>query len=246
MPLRDHFHSPLADRRHWEGFHGQWPGVIVQDLMRSLPGRYFAEPRVHLGENVEIDVTTFYEEDTPPSSNGHSEDLPDGGATTAVYAPPRPTLAVASDLPNIAAYEIRIFDQRRQCRLVAAVEIVSPANKDRPESRSLFVARCAALLQAGVSVAIVDLVTTRHFNLYAELLTLLGHTDPMMAARPHLVAAACRGVRRGEGWMLETWAEPLAIGRPLPTLPLWLAADFAIALNLEASYERTCADLRIT
>jgi hypothetical protein len=35
---------------------------------------------------------------------------------------------------------------------VAAIEIVSPANKDRPEHRRKFVAKCAALLQQGVSV----------------------------------------------------------------------------------------------
>ena len=53
-------------------------------------------------------------------------------------------------------YEIRVFDQKRQCRLVAAVAIVSPANKDRPEHCQAFVAKCAALLQQRVSVTIVD------------------------------------------------------------------------------------------
>jgi hypothetical protein len=48
---------------------------------------------------------------------------------------------------------------------VAAVKIVSPANKDRPEQRRAFVAKCAALLQNHVRVAIVALVTTRTFNL---------------------------------------------------------------------------------
>jgi hypothetical protein len=31
----------------------------------------------------------------------------------------------------------------------------------------------------------------------------------------------------------------------LPTLPLWLADDFAVPLELEASYEDTCRALRI-
>lgn len=48
---------------------------------------------------------------------------------------------------------------------MAAIEIVSPANKDRPEHRHAFVAKCAALLQNQVSVTIVDLVTTRGFYL---------------------------------------------------------------------------------
>jgi hypothetical protein len=63
MPLRDHFHPPLERKRHWEGFHGQWPAVMVQYLGEQLPPRYFAEPRVHIGSRVEIDVASFREEE---------------------------------------------------------------------------------------------------------------------------------------------------------------------------------------
>src|SRR5947209_7298680 len=50
-----------------------------------------------------------------------------------------------------AGYAVHVVDRQRGRRLVAAVEIVSPANKDRPDHRGAFVARCAALLQQGVS-----------------------------------------------------------------------------------------------
>jgi len=46
MPLRDHFHPPLSKRASWEGFHGQWPAMIVQHLVGVLPDGYVAEPRV--------------------------------------------------------------------------------------------------------------------------------------------------------------------------------------------------------
>jgi hypothetical protein len=49
----------------------------------------------------------------------------------------------------------------------------------------------------------------------------------------------------GDSWRLETWAHALAVGRPLPTLPLWLADNLAVPLELEASYEETCRILRI-
>jgi hypothetical protein len=45
--------------------------------------------------------------------------------------------------------------------------------------------------------------------------------------------------------VLEAWHHPLQLGQPLPALPLWLAEDFAVPLELEASYEQTCRDLRI-
>jgi hypothetical protein len=37
----------------------------------------------------------------------------------------------------------------------------------------------------------------------------------------------------------------LALGHPLPTLPLWLADDLPVPVELEASYEETCRVLRI-
>ena len=33
--------------------------------------------------------------------------------------------------------------------------------------------------------------------------------------------------------------------QPLPCLPLWLTEDLAVPLDLEASYEQTCRDLRV-
>jgi hypothetical protein len=126
------------------------------------------------------------------------------------------------------------------------VEIVSPANKDWPEHRRAFVAKCVALLQGGASVTIVDLVTARDFNLYAELLEFIGQADAALGSEPPPVyAAVCRRTRKDDTWLVETWPHPLALGQPLPTLPLWLADNLAVPLELEASYEETCSALRI-
>jgi hypothetical protein len=155
-------------------------------------------------------------------------------------------LDVATDLPAQDEYEVRVYDTWRHRRLVAAIEIVSPANKDRPEHRRVFVAKCAALIRQNVSVAIIDLVTTRRFNLYGDLLELIGQADPSLAAEPPpLYAAACRWRRAEDSWRLQTWAHALGVGQPLPTLPLWLADDLAVPLELDASYEETCRILRI-
>src|SRR4029077_5214284 len=93
-----------------------------------------------------------------------------GEVATAVWAPPLPTLAVATDMSDLDEYSVRVFATKRAHRLVAAVEIVSPANKDRPEHRRAFVAKCAALLQDHVCVAIVDLVTHRTSNLNSDII----------------------------------------------------------------------------
>jgi Protein of unknown function (DUF4058) len=244
MPLRDHFRPPLDDSRSWDELHGAWPTVIVMSLNRKLPPRYVAAPRVHLGPHAEIDVSA-YEPDVPDSAAAPAGRA-DVGVATAVWAPPRPTLDIAVDLPELDEYEVRVYDTQRHRRLVAAVEIISPANKDRPEHRRAFVGKCAALLQQNVSVALVDLVTTRQFNLYAELLELIGQIDPAVGSEPPPVyATACRWVLEEDGWHFRAWTHKLAVGHPLPTLPLWLADDLAMPLELEASYEETCGILRI-
>ena len=244
MPLRDHFHPPLGVRRSWEAVHCQWPAMIVIDLSRRLPARYVAEPSVHFGSSIEVDVATFEEEASASTASFNGGN--GGGVATAVWAPPRPTLAFATNWPAQDEYEVRIYDTRDGRRLVAAIEIVSPANKDRPESRRAFVAKCAALLEDRVCVAIVDLVTNRTANLNRELLDLIGGAEASRTgeATP-IYAATWRPVRKEAGWLIETWAEPLVVGRPLPTLPLWLAADLVIPVDLESSYEETCRILRL-
>jgi hypothetical protein len=240
MPLRDHFRSPLDDQYHWEAMHATWPVMIVAGLRGKLPSGYFAEPSVHSGRSAEINVITCERDD----ADFRQREEGNGGVATAVWAPPRPTLAVATNLPGEEVYEVHVYDRRRRARLVAAVEIVSPSNKDRPESRRAFVAKCAGLLRERVSVTIVDVVTTRTTNLYAELLDFLGRSDPRVGSEP-LYCTACRMTKQADEWRLEAWANTLSLGAPLPTMPLWLADNLAIPLDLEKSYEESCTALGI-
>ena len=244
MPLRDHFRRPLKKTASWEGFHGGWPMVIVQKLGQILPDQFVAEPRVHLGSQIEIDIATFDTDDF--STHSFESGSSSGGVATAVWAPAQPSLAVESELPDLDEYEVRIYDMERGRQLVAAIELVSPANKDRPEHRRQFVAKCAALLQQQVSVVIVDVVTIRDFNLYAELLEMLDQRDPALGLQPpSLYAVACRRRESHNKRLLETWNHPLRLGQPLPQLPLWLTDSLAVPLDLEDSYEQTCRDLRL-
>jgi hypothetical protein len=244
MPLRDHFRPPLDDIASWEELHGQWPAIIVQHLRKKLPDGYVAGPRVHSGSQVEIDVAAF-EKDDRLSSNGISE--ANGGVATAVWAPATANLVIETELPDYDEYEVRIYDAARGRRLVAAIELVSPANKDRPEHRNAFIGKCAALLQKGVAVSIVDLVTVRQFNLYTDVLTFVGHSDPTFSdLPPNIYAASCRWIRKDKRAILQAWSNVLAIGEPLPTLPLWLTDSLVVPLDLELSYEQACHDLWIT
>jgi hypothetical protein len=244
MPLRDHFRPPVENQHSWDELHGMWPAEIVRQLFPILPEGYVAAPRVHLGTAFEIDVST-YQRDEPARQMKQRDG--NGDVAVAAWTASKPTLTLETELPDQDEYEVRVYDARHGRRLVAAIEIVSPSNKDRPESRRAFVAKVAALLQHDVSVSIVDLVTIRQFNLYADLLELIDRSDPMLgAAPPALYAVTARGLKRlGNPSLLGTWFYPMTLGQPLPTLPIWLEADLGVFLNLETSYEETCRVLRI-
>jgi hypothetical protein len=206
-----------------------WPGTIVRQLFDILPAGYVAVPTVSIGRGFGADTPIV---------------IPSVPATAAS---PEPTLTLEVDFAEPDEYEVRVYDTERDRLLVAAIEIVSPSNKDRPDSRGAFVGKVAALLQKDVCVSIVDLVSIRQFNLYAELLELLGGTDPHLASPPpHLYAVTIRTRKRPKnGSLLDVWHYPMAIGQPLPTLPIWLTADLRVLLPLEPGYEETCRLLHI-
>lgn len=245
MPLRDHFHPPLTHLSTWDALHGAWPTLIVMDLNQRLPARYIASPHIHLGASFEVDVAaTEYFGPLQSIGNEHRSDI-SGSVATAAWAPPQPTAVMETDLPEQDEYEIRIVEQDTR-RLVAVIEIVSPANKDRPEHRRAFAAKCATMLQQRVSVSVIDLVTLRRGNLHAELMDLLGSAGSNVpSVAPDLYAVTYRAHEYQQAWRLETWMYSLEIGSSLPIIPLWLSPELGIPLELEKSYEASCSALRI-
>lgn len=242
MPLRDHFRSPVNDTHSWDEVHGQWPGELVRSLKTILPTGFRAAPKVHLGSPFEVDVSTY---DLDSRNVDATSDSGDGGVATLTAL--SPTLTVEADLSEQDEYEVLIYDTERGRRLVAAIEIVSPSNKDRPDTREVFVGKAASLLQQGVCVSIVDLVSIRQANMYAELLSLFGHTDPQLATTtPNLYAVTLRSrKRRKQPSLLDAYFYPMTVGQSLPVLPIWLTTTRRVMLPLETSYEETCRVLDI-
>jgi hypothetical protein len=203
--------------------------------------RYFAEPQVHVGVEIEPDVATFEDTSQPatPMQSGN-------GVAMAVYTVAAPSRTAQVETPARDVYELRIEDARRASRLVAVIELVSQRNKDRPAARKDFAVKCASYLQQRVSVVIVDVVTDRQHDLYGEVLSLLGQPrGAPWPGDPPLYAVALRMTRGEAGWRLDAWEEALSLGSSLPTLPLWLADGLAVPVELEPTYEETCRVLRI-
>ncbi len=88
----------------------------------------------------------------------------------------------------------------------------------------------------------VDVVTERSADFHRELLARLGATA---TAPGPLFASAYRPVERDGASTLDVWLEPVALGQPLPTMPLWLRGGLCLPVELEATYERTCTEQRV-
>jgi hypothetical protein len=188
-----------------------------------LPEGYFAELNVQFA--IEIDVAAFNEMDFEPNVVRLT------GPIKAGWTAPAPTLTIP--LPIITdVVEVLVFDREAGPTLAGAIELLSPSNKDRPSSRDAFVTKCAAYIQQGLGLVIVDVVTDRHSHWYDELLKRLGWTKDT-APDADLSAAACRAVDRSGQTSLDIWQESLELGLVLPAMPLWLRGNLFLRSTLK-------------
>ena len=210
----------------------------------SLPDYYFAEPHVEYG--VEIDIAAMEK----PDLVWHEapDTVTTQGRRAAVEAalswiPPAPLQNVPlTFLTDIV--EIRIFNEMGGPVLAAAIELVSPANKDRPAHRDAFISKCKSYLQVGIGLMVIDVVTERHANLHDDLLRGLGVSNAIRLDTM-LYASSYHPIEREGQPTMDLWQEPLRIGEALPTMPLWLKGGLCMPVDLDSSYEKTCQVLRI-
>jgi hypothetical protein len=239
MPLLNHFEPPLSRTHPWRGFHGAWAAAVARHLNHGvLPDGFYAVPMVELGGSVEIDVATL--RDRQEEASGPAGEAP------ALWSPPEAPISVTLDFPALDLVQVQVFFDPGEPRLTAAVELVSPSNKDRPAERRAFAMKCLSYLHQGTSVVVLDVVTPRRANLHAEVLRLLELNGPAAWQSPtNLYAVSYRATPVDERRQLQAWPETLTVGNPLPRMPLWLGTDVCVPLELETTYRMTCEDLRI-
>lgn len=241
MPLLDHFHPPVSQRRSWEGFHGLWAAALVEKLNQDiLADEYFADMQVHIGSQVEVDIATLEESRSTAQGTGAA-----GAAALApAWAPPKTDLILPTVFPD--DIEVQVFTTTTGATLVAAIELVSPGNKDRPETRQAFAAKCVNYLTRGIGLMVVDIVTNRLANLHNDVMALFGRGDPfLMTPAVATYAVAYRPSRQRSGDQIELWPTPLMLGQPLPVLPLALRNAGVVPVDLETTYTEACQRSRL-
>ncbi len=226
MPLHD-----WSDRPGWEGMHLLWIAELLRWVKPRLPEGY----RTFLGSTPRLAVGApaarpdlGVREWTDPATPGR------GAGDQAVE--PDEEVAVATIEPDAALFV------ERAGRLVAAVELVSPRNKDRPLARSTYLARYLGYLLDGVHLLLVDAHPRPAGFSMADRIA-----AELQLHQPPLPTPLAVSYRVGEpaptgGRLLALWRRPLAIGQPLPALPLALTTELAVTVDLESTYTGAATD----
>jgi hypothetical protein len=126
-------------------------------------------------------------------------------------------------------------------QLIAAIEVVSPRNKDRTSSKETYTNRYLGYLRLGVHLMLIDVLPRpKDFTFAATIAADLGLDMPATPAPFAISYRVGEPVPVGDsmGSLLEVWRRPLIIGQPLPTLPLPLNVHESVLVDLEATYRR--------
>jgi len=230
MPLHD-----WSETRGWEGVHLLWIAELLRWIKPRLPAEYRAYvgswPVIGVGSGSDSrpDLGVF---DRPGKTPGHPPTIVEERETTE----PDVQIALATIEPATT-----LFIERAGF-LVAAVELISPRNKDRPSSRSLYLSRYAGYLLGSINLLLVDVHRRPAAFSFAD-----GIAEELGFAQAPCPAPLAVAYRVGDpaptgGRFLAIWKRPLAVGSPLPTLPLPLTVDLAVPVDLEQTYARAAAD----
>ena len=215
----------------WEGVHQFWTNEIARDLKANLPPGYRAvvgaSPLVLMPENGgKPDVAVSQLLPRPESSEG------------AVRSPLEPDYQAAVTFLE----QDLTLSVTRSGRVVAVIELISPRNKDRNESREQYGNRYLGYLREGVNVLLVDVHRRpANFSFSQYIAAALELPTPQLPT-PSVVSYGLRGPAAAGGRWLDIWQRPLAVGDPLPALPLALLGDDRVVVNLDATYMRAAAD----
>jgi hypothetical protein len=163
--------------------------------------------------------------------------LPTSGGTAVAEAPPRVSHRESLDLGLRARRRSLAIRHVSGHRLVALLEIVSPANKDRQQSVEDFAAKAVDALDAGIHLVIVDLFPPGVFDpqgmhgAIRQRLAAGGEVYPLPAGEPLTLASYVAGPS------VDIYSEYLAVGGVLAEMPLFLNFERYVNLPLESTYQ---------
>ena len=224
MPLHD-----WTDDRGWDSIHLVWQNQLLEWIQPRLPAGY----RAYLCGVPALTVDTPNGRPDLNVRNWHPH--PEGAA------PPPPVAPDGSMAPDVEAVATLTLDPLRAIhidlhgQLIAAVELVSPRNKDRPDSRERYTSRYFGYIHNSVHLLVIDVLPLPVGFSFADAIAANLGIEQAPCPVPFAVS-----YRVGEpvpgGTLIAKWVRPFRVGDQLPTIPLALDVHQSVLIDLEHTY----------
>jgi hypothetical protein len=226
MPMHD---WTRVEAGIYHDFHHAWTFLIKDALNRILLSSYYAlaeQQAAGFGPDV---LTPQDQTDAEDDSTGT------GGTATATLTRPQTRFVVEPPAEFYRRKKSGVAVRHVSGdRIVAMVEIVSPGNKNTASAFRAFVVKACELLEHRIHLLLLDPFPPGkrdpngiHGAIWEEV------EDEPFALPPDkpltLAAYECDLTTRG-------YIEPIAVGDPLPDMPLFLEPHFYVNVPLEATY----------
>ncbi|VTR91077.1 Uncharacterized protein OS=Candidatus Entotheonella sp. TSY1 GN=ETSY1_25480 PE=4 SV=1: DUF4058 [Gemmata massiliana] len=207
-----------------------------------LPPGYYARAE-HTMRTMGPDVLTLQSRNSAPETPSNAPVVP---RLTVPSVPPRVAIA-ASSAPRVPGFKQKRLAIRHASndRLIAIVELVSPGNKSSAYALRTFVKKAAQAVEAGIHVLVIDPFppSKRDPNgIHGAIWPRLGGDDYTQPAdKPLTLVAYEAGDETGSPH--RCYVQPLAVGDPLPDMPLFLEPEEYVNVPLERAYQIAFADV---
>ena len=214
----------------FHAFHTAWITHLSETLNGGLlPSGYYALPEQHAGSRI-ADVLTLHS-----PLEGTSRSPSDEGGLAVVDAPPKTQRRLTASAASRSLRRTLAIRHVSGHHVIALLEVVSPANKDRQAHVAEFVDKVEAALLHDVHVLVVDLLPPgRHDPRGIHGAIWERFDDEPYAVptdQPLTLASYTAGLQP------VAYVEHLAVGSDLINMPLFLNPDRYVNMPMETTYQ---------
>lgn len=233
MPVHD---WTRADAGTFHAFHTAWITHLSETLNGGfLPPGYYALPEQHAGRRI-ADVLTLHSPLDGPAELSSDSPIDEGGLAVAVAeAPPKTQRRLTASAASRVLQRSLAIRHVSGHRVIALLEVVSPANKDRLAHVAEFVDKVEAALLQDVHVLVIDLFPPgRHDprGMYGAIWECFDDEPYLIPQdQPLTLASFTAGIQP------VAYVEHLTVGAGLIDMPLFLNPDRYVNVPLEATYQ---------
>jgi hypothetical protein len=232
MPVHD---WTRVDAGTFHAFHTSWITHLMETFNAGLLPRGYYALSEQVATRLQTDVLTLRAPSLPRLPRVESN-----GGVAVAEAPPQVRLNVRPDPRRKPRHPVRrgrhlVIRHVSGHQVVALLEIVSPSNKDRRVHIRELAEKVIRSLESGVHVLLVDLLPpTAHdpHGLHGAVWAYFDKTPYEPPTDEPLTLASYVW----DGEEPQAFVEPVALGRLLIDMPLFLSAQRYVNVPLETTY----------